>query len=47
VTVSTIGAPSAAQARRVGFTAGQVEVPDDFDRMGQAEIERLFLGDSA
>ena len=47
VTVTAIRASSTAQARRVGFMAGQIEVPDDFDRMGQAEIECLFLGDPA
>lgn len=30
------------KARRLGFMAGQFQVPDDFDRMGSAEIERLF-----
>ena len=29
-------------ARRTGFLAGQFEVPDDFDRMGQSEIEQMF-----
>jgi hypothetical protein len=24
--------------------AGQISVPDDFDRMGQEEIERMFGG---
>jgi hypothetical protein len=24
--------------------AGQISVPDDFDRMGQEEIERIFTG---
>lgn len=28
--------------RRLGFLAGQITVPDDFDRMGEAEIHRLF-----
>jgi hypothetical protein len=28
--------------RRLGFMAGQISVPDDFDRMGQEEIERIF-----
>ena len=32
----------AGQARRVGFMAGQIDVPDDFDRMGSSEIEQLF-----
>ena len=27
---------------RLGFLAGEITVPDDFDRMGAAEIERLF-----
>jgi prevent-host-death family protein len=39
-------APEHGQRRRVGFLAGQLEVPDDFDRMGQEEIERLFFGDA-
>jgi hypothetical protein len=30
------------RVRRLGFMAGQLAVPDDFDRMGGAEIERLF-----
>ncbi len=34
------------QVRRLGFMAGEITVPDDFDRMGQAEIERLFNGDA-
>ncbi len=32
---------------RVGFLAGQIKVPDDFDRMGQAEIGRMFGVDGA
>lgn len=27
---------------RLGFMVGQITVPDDFDRMDAAEIERLF-----
>lgn len=27
---------------RFGFLAGEIEVPDDFDTMGQQEIEQLF-----
>ena len=30
------------KARRLGFLEGQLSVPDDFDRLGSAEIERLF-----
>ena len=28
--------------RRTGFLQGQVSVPDDFDAMGQVEIEAIF-----
>lgn len=31
-----------APERRLGFLAGEIQVPDDFDHMGQAEIARLF-----
>lgn len=33
-----------ASGRRLGFLAGELAVPDDFDRMGEAEVERLFEG---
>ena len=42
VRVTPLSAPTAAQVRRLGFMAGQISVPDDFDRMGQEEIERIF-----
>jgi prevent-host-death family protein len=42
VKVVPLDAPDAGQTRRVGFMAGQIEVPDDFDRMGSFEIEQLF-----
>jgi len=35
-------APEGAQVRRLGLLQGQIAVPDDFDRMASAEIERLF-----
>jgi prevent-host-death family protein len=44
VKVTALGAPTGAQMRRVGFMAGQISVPDDFDRMGNEEIERIFGG---
>lgn len=28
--------------RRLGFLIGRISVPDDFDRMGDQEIDRLF-----
>lgn len=42
VKVVSLGAPEPGQAKRLGFMAGQIAVPDDFDRMGGAEIERQF-----
>ncbi len=32
-------------SRRLGFMRGQMKIPDDFDTMGQAEIEAMFYGD--
>jgi prevent-host-death family protein len=42
VKVVPLDAPAGARAKRLGFMAGEIDVPDDFDRMGAAEIERLF-----
>jgi prevent-host-death family protein len=42
VKVIPLDAPVAGQVRRLGFLAGEIAVPDDFDRMGSEEIERLF-----
>ena len=42
VKVTPLDAP--AKARRLGFMAGQIAVPDDFDRLGGKEIARLFGG---
>jgi prevent-host-death family protein len=44
VKVTALGAPTGAQVRRLGFMAGQISVPDDFDRMGKEEIEQMFGG---
>ena len=46
VKVVPLGAPSPAEVRRLGFLSGTVAVPDDFDRMGEAEIGRLFGSDA-
>jgi len=35
-------APNTSKAKRLGFMAGQLRVPADFDRMGGDEIEGLF-----
>ena len=45
VKVTALDTPAAGQVRRLGFMAGEITVPDDFDRMGSAEIEELFRGD--
>lgn len=45
VRVVPLDAPAAGKARRIGFLAGQFEVPDDFDRLGEEAIAAMF-GDS-
>lgn len=45
VKVTALSAPTGTQIRRLGFMAGQMSVPDDFDEMGKQEIERIFGGD--
>ena len=42
--VMPLDAPTGTRIRRLGFMAGQISVPDDFDRMGQGEIEEMFGG---
>ncbi len=44
VKVTAIDAP--AVPRRLGFLAGEITVPDDFDRMGEAEIAAMFGSES-
>ena len=45
VKVTAIDAPEPVRKRRIGFLQGQFNIPDDFDTMGQEEIERMFYGD--
>jgi len=40
VRVASLGAPAAPQ--RLGFLAGEISVPDDFDSMAAEEIATLF-----
>ena len=40
VKLTSMDAPAAPN--RLGFMAGQGSVPDDFDTMGQAQIEEMF-----
>jgi prevent-host-death family protein len=42
VKVVPLNARDASMPRRLGFLAGEITVPDDFDRMGQDEIQRQF-----
>lgn len=44
VRVTALGTPVGKEVHRLGFLSGQISVPDDFDRMGEAEIERIFSG---
>lgn len=47
VKVVALDAPASAQVRRRGFMAGEITVPDDFDRIGGPEIEQVFGSDGA
>ena len=40
--VRVTGLDAPAEARRLGFLAGEIDVPKDFNRIGQSEIEALF-----
>jgi prevent-host-death family protein len=42
VKVTSLDAPTGDEVRRTGFLGGQIKVPEDFDRMGSSEIEKLF-----
>lgn len=46
VKVTPLDAPEPGQIKRLGFMAGQIAVPDDFDRMHAQEIEQLLGGDA-
>ncbi|MGA2437694.1 MAG: type II toxin-antitoxin system prevent-host-death family antitoxin [Acidobacteriaceae bacterium] len=45
VKVVALNAPEAKPKKRVGFLAGQIKVPDDFDRMFEDEIAQMFYGE--
>ena len=44
VKVVAVDAPAAGTTSRLGFMEGQFTIPDDFDRIGAAEIEAMFDG---
>lgn len=41
-----LGAAEPPKPVRLGFMVGQLRVPDDFDRMGEDEVEALFGGEA-
>lgn len=42
VKVIPLDSPTGAQVRRLGFLKGEIQIPDDFDRMGEEQIQDLF-----
>lgn len=44
VEVVPYAATGASRVRRFDFLAGEIDVPDDFDDMGRAEVEAMFAG---
>ncbi len=42
VKVAPPEAPTGVEVRRLGFVSGEISAPNDFDRFGAEEIERLF-----
>ena len=40
--IVSLESPQPDQARRLGFLTGEIEVPDDFDRMGETAIADAF-----
>ena len=44
VKVMALDAPAAGAVRRVGFMIGEIQAPEDFNRMDAKVIENLFAG---
>ena len=44
--VKVAGLDAPAAPKRLGFLAGEITVPKDFDRMGKAKIAAWFGGNS-
>ena len=44
VKVTAVEAPDSGSSHRTGFLAGQISVPDDFDRMADTEVQAIFIG---
>lgn len=45
VKVTALETPTGREIRRLGFLKGQFSVPDDFNSMGDTEIEQIFSGE--
>ncbi len=46
VKVIAVDNEESGTAHRMGFLAGRISVPRDFDRMGACEIETMFEGEA-
>ncbi len=46
VKVVSLDAPEKREIRRLGFLAGEIQVPDDSDSMGREVVAKLFEGDA-
>ena len=44
--VKVVALDTPVAPRRLGFLAGEIAVPDDFDQMGDTEIAALFEGEA-
>lgn len=42
--VTAVDAPEPGKVRRLGFLKGQMQVPADFDRLGETDIADSFEG---
>jgi len=45
VQVVPVGESRRPRAKRTGFMAGEMDIPDDFDEMFRAEVEEMFYGE--
>ena len=46
VRVVPLEAPEEREINPIGFLKGRVQIPDDFDSLGETEIEGLFEGEA-
>jgi prevent-host-death family protein len=47
VKVTALDMPVAGERHRLGFLAGQISVPADFDRIGGTDLEQQFNGSAS